>query len=349
MSPAAQALQAPQALHTADWTDALVVRTQDASPTVRSLWLRPAAGALPWALGSHLRVRLQIDGREDLRHYSLIDPVMGVDQTQQMAALADCYRIAVKRADPGRGGSRQMWALSPGDRLHVAGPDNHFVLPVAAPHTLLVAGGIGITPLVGMALALAARGAPLRMLYAARSTAELVFGNELRAALGDSLQTFADDEGQRIDLSAEITALPPHAQLLICGPVPLLQAAQATWARSGRAAADLRFETFGSSGHRTPEPFWVRVPRHGVQFTVPANRSLLDMLGEHGVQALYDCKRGECGLCAIDILELQGEVDHRDVFFSADEKAHNTQLCACVSRVCGGGVVLDSAYRPDNL
>ena len=225
-------------------------------------------------------MRLQIDGREDLRHYSLIDPVMAVADTQQMPALAGCYRIAVKRADPGRGGSRQMWALSPGDTLPVAGPDNHFALPVAAPHTLhtlLVAGGIGITPLVGMALALAARGAPLRMLYAAGSATELVFGAELRAALGDRLQTFADDEGQRIDLAAEISALPPRAQLLICVSVPLLQAAQVEWARSGRAAADLRFETFGSSGHRAPE------------------------------------------------------VDHRDVFFSADEKAHNTQLCGCVS------------------
>ena len=125
------------------WTDALVVRTQDASRTVCSLWLRPAAGALPWAPGSHLRVRLQIDGREDLRHYSLIDPWLGVADTRQVPAPAGCYRIAVKRADPGRGGPHQMWALSPGDTLPVAGPDNHFVLPVASPHTLRVAGGIG--------------------------------------------------------------------------------------------------------------------------------------------------------------------------------------------------------------
>ena len=346
---ATQAAQPAQLARPADWAHALVVRTQDASPTVRSLWLRPDAGVLPWALGSHLRVRLHISGREELRHYSLINPLLGLPATLQGPALQGCYRIAVKRADPGRGGSRQMWALQPGDRLKIARPDNHVVLPVAAPHTLLVAGGIGITPLVGMALALAARAAPLRMLYAARSAGELVFGDVLRAALGDRLQTFADAEGQRIDLAAEIAALPPRAQLLICGPVPLLQAAQAAWAQAGRAAADLRFETFGSSGHRAPEPFWVRVPRHNVQFTVPAERSLLDMLGEQGVQALHDCKRGECGLCAVDILQLEGEVDHRDVFFSADEKAHNRQLCACVSRVCGGGIVLDSAYRPDEL
>ena len=74
---------------------------------------------------------------------------------------------------------------------------------------------------------------------------------------------------------------------------------------------------------------------------------LLDMLEAHGVQALSDCRRGECGLCAIDIVSVQGMVDHRDVFFSPQQKQANHKLCACVSRVCGGGVVLDSAFRPD--
>ena len=71
------------------------------------------------------------------------------------------------------------------------------------------------------------------------------------------------------------------------------------------------------------------------------------MLNENGVDTLYDCRRGECGLCAMDIVSVQGTIDHRDVFFSVHEKQQNTRLCACVSRVSGGGVVLDSAYRPD--
>ena len=113
--------------------------------------------------------------------------------------------------------------------------------------------------------------------------------------------------------------------------------------------ADLRFETFGNSGRREAEPFWVELPRHGLRFEVPAERSLLDVLEEHGVQALSDCRRGECGLCAMDIVSVQGTVDHRDVFFSAHQKQANQRLCACVSRINGGGVVLDSAYRPDAL
>ena len=82
---------------------------------------------------------------------------------------------------------------------------------------------------------------------------------------------------------------------------------------------------------------------------VPADRSLLEMLESHGVPCLADCLRGECGLCAVEVLEVQGRIDHRDVFFSAAEKSGNQRLCACVSRACGGGLVIDSAWRPDTL
>jgi len=166
----------------------------------------------------------------------------------------------------------------------------------------------------------------------------------LRETLGERLATFV---GRTLDLDAEIAALPARAQLLICGPVPLLQAAQEAWARAGRATADLRFETFGSSGHQPPEAFWLKLPRHGLSVQVPADRSLLDVLEENGVAVLSDCRRGECGLCAVDVVQVQGRIDHRDVFFSAAEHAEGRQLCACVSRVCGGGVELDSSYRPD--
>jgi vanillate O-demethylase ferredoxin subunit len=322
------------------WTQAVVERIEDLSPSVRSLHLRPAAGVQPFTVGSHVRVQVDLGNRADVRSYSLV----GLARDAQAAG---CYRVAVKRAEPGRGGSRWMWARQVGDTVHIAGPDNHFELPVSAPHTLLVAGGIGITPMLGMALTLAARRAPLRMCYAARDDAELVFADTLRTALGERLCTFADARGERLDLDAEIAALPPRAQLLICGPTPLLQAAQAAWARARRPPADLRFETFGSSGHRAAEAFRVRVPRHHLDLLVPADRSLLEVLAEHGVETLYDCRRGECGLCALDVLELQGHIDHRDVFFSAAQKAANRQLCACVSRVCGGGIVIDSAWRPD--
>lgn len=328
------------------WARAEVVATEDLSPTVRAVALRPLEGVVAWTVGSHLRLQVEVEGREETRHYSLT----GLPADSRRDGV---YRIAVKRAAPGRGGSRFMTSLQPGQQVAIAGPDNHFELPLGSPgeprHHLLVAGGIGITALSGMALTLAARGASLRLCQAAREPAELVFGASLQAALGERHQCFVSGAGQRLDLAAEIAVLPAGAIMLVCGPIAMLQAAQEAWAAAGRAAADLRFETFGSGGVRPAETFWVRVPRHGLELVVPPERSLLDVLTEHGVQALHDCRRGECGLCALEVLEIHGEIDHRDVFFSPAQKRASRQLCSCVSRVGGGGIVIDTPYRPDTL
>ncbi len=322
------------------WHPATVRAHRDLSPTVREFELRPEGGVKPWTVGSHMNVEVHIDGRLETRSYSLVGLPSG-------EGAAEVYRIAVKRAEPGRGGSRFMWALETGAELNVGEPNNHFQLAVGAPQHLLVAGGIGITPIVGMALMLNLRGATLQMRYAARTANELVYRDVLAAALGERLRTFIDDSTERIDLAAEIAALAPRAQMWVCGPMPLLEAARAAWAAAGRAAADLRFETFGNTGRFEAQPFWVEVPRHRLRLQVPADRSLLDVLNDAGVETLFDCKRGECGLCALDIVRVEGTVDHRDVFFSPHEKAANAQLCACVSRISGGGVVLDSAYRAE--
>ena len=318
------------------WHPAHVRVHRDLSPTVREFEIRPEGGVKPWTVGSHLKVKVTIDGREETRSYSLV----GLHDPQ-------VYRIAVKRAEPGQGGSRHMWSLQDGDELTIGEPDNHFELAFNAPQFLLVAGGIGITPLVGMAQMLAAKGADLRMRYAARSAAELVYADSLQLTLGERLQTYCSDADEHLSLDREIAALVPDAQMLVCGPIGMLDAAREAWARAGRAPADLRFETFGNSGHHATQPFWVELPRHNVRIEVPADRSLLDVLTEAGIDTLSDCCRGECGLCAMNIISVQGEIDHRDVFFSTHEQRSNQRLCACVSRVSGGGVVLDTAYRAD--
>jgi ferredoxin-NADP reductase len=171
----------------------------------------------------------------------------------------------VKRLDDGRGGSRAMWQLAAGDRLQLSGPHNHFPLDLGAPAYLLVAGGIGITPLLGMAQVLAGRclqlGRPLRMLYGVRSEAELAYGETLHACLGERLHAAI---ATQLDFAAEIAALPPGAQMYVCGPVPMLDAARRAWEASGRPATDLRYETFGNSGRLAPQAFRVRIPRHWI-------------------------------------------------------------------------------------
>jgi len=322
----------------ASWTDAVIESIHDLTPTVREFRIRPAdgQGVPPHEPGSHLQVQLLVGGRPQQRSYSLVGEPDG-----------QSWRIAVKRLDDGRGGSRAMWQLAAGDRLQLSGPHNHFALDLNAPAYLLVAGGIGITPLLGMAQTLAGRcaqsGRPLRMLYGVRSEAELAYGETLQACLGERLHAAI---ASQLDFAAEIAALPAGAQMYVCGPVPMLDAARHAWEASGRPATDLRYETFGNSGRLAPQAFRVRIPRHALDITVPADCSLLDALELAGVEAVSDCKRGECGLCTLDVLALDGEIDHRDVFLSEHEKQGNTRLCACVSRVVGS-VTLDSSYRPD--
>lgn len=321
------------------WVEAQVHTLRDVTPTVREITLKPTNGALPHQPGGHLQMQVLLSqgatSRPHTRSYSLIGQPDG-----------EFYRIAVKRLDDGRGGSKVMWQLAVGDRLQISEPQNHFPLDLVAPAYLLVAGGIGVTPLVGMSQLLAQRGAAVRMLFGARSEAELAYLEALNAVLKGDLKTAIAEKGDYIDFEVEIAQLPPKALMYVCGPVPMLDAARIAWAKAGRPLVDLRYETFGSSGRFAPQSFRVKIPRHHLDITVPADNGLLDELEMAGVQAMYDCRRGECGLCAMDVLSVDGEIDHRDVFLSDEEKASNKRICVCVSTVVGE-ITLDSAYRAD--
>lgn len=317
------------------WLDALVVSHRDVTPTVREFTIQPVDGVQPYEPGAHLQLQVLVNGKPHTRSYSLVglpDP--------------SCYRIAVKRLDAGRGGSLAMWQLQAGARLRITEPQNHFPLDLSAPGYLLVAGGIGVTPLVLMAQTLAKRDANVRMLFGARSQLELAFSDVLRGQLGSRLLSAAAEQGEQIAFDKEIADLPKGALMYVCGPLPMLDAARAAWARAGRPLPDLRFETFGSSGRFAPQAFQVLVPRHQLDITVAQEASLLETLEASGVQAMYGCRRGECGLCAMNVLALNGEIDHRDVFLSDHEKAVNRRMCVCVSRVLGS-VTLESAYRSE--
>ncbi len=317
------------------WTDAVIQSFRDVTPTVREFCIQPALGTAAYAPGAHLQVQVLVNGKPQTRSYSLVG-----------APDAACYRIAVKRLDAGRGGSLAMWQLGVGSRLSIIEPQNHFPLDLNAPAYLLVAGGIGITAMVWMAQTLSERGAGVRMLFGARSLSELAFHDLLRKQLGSRLQTAKAEQGEQLEFDKEIAALPKGALMYVCGPLPMLDTARAAWTRAGKPLSDLRFETFGSSGRFAPKAFQVLIPRHKIDITVAQVDSLLETLEAAGVQAMYGCRRGECGLCAMQILSLSGEIDHRDVFLSAHEKAAYQRMCVCVSRVLGS-VTLESAYLPE--
>ncbi|SFL16695.1 PDR/VanB family oxidoreductase [Falsiroseomonas stagni] len=320
-----------------DWIPATLRATRMLTPGIREFTLAPDAGAAAYAPGAHLRIQLQVNGRPAIRHYSLVGA-----RPQDSA-----WRIAVQREDAGRGGSRAMWALEPGDRLTISRPRSHFDLAPGAPEILLLAGGIGITPLIGMAEALLRQRARFRLLYAGRSRGSMAYLPELGALLGDALVVRAEDEAGRPDLRQAFAELAPGAEAYVCGPIGLLEAARRAWSAAGRPSAGLVFETFGSSGHADPRAFTVRIPRLGRDIDVPADGSMLEALEAAGIGVLSDCRRGECGLCAVDVLAVEGRIDHRDVFFSDRQHGENRRLCACVSRVVGNSITIDPPWRGD--
>jgi ferredoxin-NADP reductase len=316
------------------WMTAVARQISNAVKSVRVFDLEPSQGVVPYALGSHIDVEVCLDGHDAVRSYSLVGE----------GPVAGAYRIAVKRVPQSRGGSRYMWSLKEGATLRISEPASHFTLRTGSREYLLVAGGIGITPLIGMAESLARRAVPFRLLYAGRAREHMAFLTELEQRLGERLVVFADGEGAGLDLASEIRRLHVDGEIYVCGPVGLMESVRRAWLSAGRPLDRFRIETFGSSGHRDAEPFEVSVLDYGQTIAVAGHQSLLDVLTASGIDVPGHCKRGECGLCVVGVLDIDGEIDHRDVFLSDEQKAEGQLLCPCVSRAIGR-ISIDTGHR----
>jgi vanillate O-demethylase ferredoxin subunit len=161
----------------------------------------------------------------------------------------------------------------------------------------------------------------------------MAFVDDLVAEHGDRMELRIDDEGGSLDVEELVANVRAGGELYVCGPPPMLDAIKAAWARAGRRPAGLRFETFGSSGRFAPESFTVRIPRLGLETIVSHDVSMLEALEACGAEMMYDCRRGECGLCQVKVLDLAGAIDHRDVFLSDAQHTAGDRLQCCVSRV----------------
>jgi ferredoxin-NADP reductase len=318
------------------WMRCTVHAVRGVAPAIREFVLRPEGSSVEnYAVGSHVNVGVLIDGRPETRCYSLVGDFS-----------PDGYRIAVRRAPDSRGGSRYMWSLKPGARIEVSSPASLIEIDWSPKSCCLIAGGIGIAPIVGIASALMRRNADVELHYAVKSRYDAAFLDELTDLLGDRLIVHAGAEGKRIDLDETFGRLPPDASTIICGPMRLLEAARRSWASAGRMPTDLRYETFGSSGRLTTASFRVRIDNCSPEIVVPENKSMLDALNDAGFEVMSDCQRGECGVCAIDVVSVDGQIDHRDVFFSDHQKTGNGKICPCVSRAVGG-ITVNTLYQSD--
>ncbi|MFZ6646202.1 PDR/VanB family oxidoreductase [Undibacterium sp. TJN25] len=291
---------------------------------------RRDGSAMPaWTAGAHVQLTFTLpDGSEAERHYSLLGQPGNVEE----------YRIAVLLDPEGRGGSRHLHTqLRIGDAVTLGGPYNSFRLAAATGRTILVAGGIGVTPLLSMAHELAHAGISVEFHYLARSEERLVLLDEIEAIPRIQMHVHLSGTGERSDLASMIGAYTQGAAIYACGPVTLLQEISRIASLQGWPQSSLHVESFGARSSAGDEPLEVHLAQSGLTIQAEPGTSLLDALLEAGAFMPFDCNRGECGSCYTQVLE--GAPLHRDVCLTEPQRAIG--MCPCVSWGGGGRLVLD--------
>ncbi len=299
------------------------------TPRISLLDIGSADGAvLPaYEAGAHVEFDLPDGGT---RAYSLITFCTDTQAPER-------YQIAVQREDDGQGGSRHMHTLAVGDTISFSAPRNDFPVDLTAPAVLL-AGGIGVTPMVSMASALKAAGQSCQMIFAGRARADMAFCDELAALLGDALRLHFDDQQGMLDLDALLGAL-GESHLYVCGPRPMIDAVRAKAEALSIAPERIHFELFEAASEEAGDTAFEVQVNDGSVYTIPVGQTIIDVLEENDVDVMYDCQRGDCGICQCDVLE--GEPDHRDVVLSDAERAAGDVMQICVSRAKSARLVLD--------
>lgn len=305
-------------------------KTWEAQGVTSVTFVHPEGESLPrWEPGAHLSLHLP-NGL--VREYSLCsDP----DDTSH-------WTVAVLRVPDSRGGSSLIHEeLQIGSEILVDGPRNLFQVDGDARRHLLVAGGIGITPIVAMTRALAAKGADWHLLYTGRSREVMAFIEEISGLPAERVTVHADDEvGGFADISGIVGGVDEDTVVYCCGPATLMEAVEITVPDTSR----LRLERF-----RAPEPvadpetpdgaFEVVINSTGDRVPVDAETSILDALAAAGHEVPSSCTEGICGTCETGVVS--GEIDHRDFLLSDEEKESGCTMCICVSRCRGAELVLD--------
>lgn len=285
----------------------------------------------PFEAGAHVEIAVPAaDGGVLARQYSLYgDP-----------AETDRWRLGILLEPASRGGSRALHATAkPGARLVVAALRNHFPLAAAA-RTVLIGGGVGLTPMLAMAATLRARGADFVLHVATRSADRDAFDDAL-AAFGDRVIRHHDDgvAGAPFDPAADLPEPDAGTRIYVCGPAGFMDRVIATALAKGHADDHVHREYFHAAVDASGASFEVEARRSGVTVAVPEGVSIASALAAAGVPVALSCEEGVCGTCLCDVLE--GTPDHRDHFLTDDEKQAGDQILVCCSRSKSPRLVLD--------
>lgn len=312
-------------------TTVRVEAREEVAPGIVLFTLRPERPLRELPPGSHIDIMIPLARGVEKRSYSVVD--LGADD--------DLVRIAIRLDPAGRGGSAWLHGTRPGTELTIDGPIDDFAPSPDRGPSVLLAAGIGITPILGLARAIKASGTDYRVIYTGRSRERMAFVDHLENTHRGRVDVVETAGGNRVRAEEIVAGVPKDGVLYVCGPMGLLTAVRATWQQGRKPPGSLRFESFGTSGAFPTRAFRVDLPKRGVSVEVPVGTSILDALEAAGIELMYDCLRGECGLCRVRIVSVEGQVDHRDVFLSPRQRLQGTELHTCVSRVSGPAIALD--------
>jgi tetrachlorobenzoquinone reductase len=289
-------------------------------------------GKLPaYKPGAHIDLHLP-NGM--LRQFSLVAP----------ATDPDGYTVGVKLDENSRGGSRYIIEqMKVGDQIKISAPRNNFPLVENADHVVLVAGGIGITPIWCMAQQLEALGRSWKIHYACRSQADMAFLSDLKKLNPEHVHLHFDDEagGKVLDLAAAIAEAPANAHFYCCGPNPMLKAFEAAAASRPRANVHIEYFTPKEDVAAASDigGFWVELARSGEEYFIPPGKKVLEVLFDAGVDVDYSCELGICGACETKVIS--GTPIHHDSVLSEEEQASNEKVMICCCGCATERLVLD--------
>lgn len=307
---------------------ARVVQMRQEARTIVSLELQPCDGiSLPaYEPGAHIDLHL---GDGIRRSYSLIRPY----------ERGGRYALAVHTDEASRGGSRYVHqVLRVGDEISISAPKNNFPLDMTADKSVLIAGGIGITPILCMAAALERAGKDWSVHYAARGREMAAFVAELkRLDPGGRVHLHFDDEGTRMDIGG-IMARHEGADFYCCGPLPMLGAFEAAASALPKGKAHIEYFAPAEAAARDGG-FEIELRKSGKTFEVPSGSSILEVLLTNKVNVPFSCSEGVCGTCETRVLE--GIPDHRDAFLTEEERVEGRTMMVCCSGAKSDRLVLD--------
>jgi len=311
-----------------------VSAVRDEAQDIKSFEFAAADGSpLPaFTAGAHLDVHLP-GGL--VRQYSLAN---APGETHR-------YLVAVLREEKGRGGSCEMHdKVGVGDLIEIGGPLNNFPLAETAAHHLLIAGGIGITPMMAMLRQLSADGADYSLHYCSRSPEKTAFMAELQRPPFADHVTFHHDQGdpsKGLDVAELLRSHREGQHVYCCGPAGLMAAVRAASAHWPKGTVHFEYFSVDETAlapHGPDGAFEVEIESSGEVYQVPADKTLMEVLRENGHDVPSACEEGICGTCLTEVVE--GEIDHRDLVLDDDEKAAGDIMTVCCSRAKGGRLKL---------